>query len=395
MNQTHPEVELTLTRSLENALRDGHPWIYRDALKTVGQPGAVARIVDGQKRFVAKGLCDDGALAVRVFTQRDEELAAALLTARIREAFSLRKRCVERNDTNAYRLIHGEGDRLPGFVLDRYDSVAVLKTDGAGALAWRERFAECLREPLADLAVKTLLFRSSNAESEAITEAPYWGTLPNPVVTILEHGMKLRVDLLRGQKTGLFLDQREARYLVRQIAANARVLNLYGYTGGFSIAAGLGSARTVQTVDIAPAALELATQSWAENGLDPMLHSAVKADVPAQLALLAKERARFELIIADPPSFAPREKSVDAALSAYKTLHAACLPLISQGGYYLAGSCSSHITRAMFAETVNEGARKAKRSLQLLSLMGAPMDHPLIPAFPEGDYLKANLYRVW
>ncbi len=389
------EIDLSLTRSIEHALRDGHPWVYRDAVKSVGSAGTIARVLDAQRRFVAKGICDDGPIAVRVLSTRDEEIGPAHLTAKIRDAFSLRARLIDSNQTNAYRLIHGEGDRLPGFVVDRYDAVAVLKTDGAGALVWRKRFADCLRDPLAELGVTTLLFRSSNSDSDAISESPHWGVLEQPVTIVTEHTMKLRVDLLHGQKTGMFVDQREARLLVRKISNDCRVLNLYAYTGGFSVAAGLGGARSVETVDIAPAALELAKLSWLDNGLEPSLHRCTKADVAAHLAELARARSRFDLVIADPPSFAPREKNVEAAMGAYRALHAACLPMISQGGYYFAGSCSSHITRAMFAETVSEGARKARRSLQLVTAMGAPMDHPLVPAFTEGDYLKANLYRVW
>jgi 23S rRNA (cytosine1962-C5)-methyltransferase len=389
------ETQVVLARSLEHALRDGHPWIYRDAVRSCGPAGTIARVTDGHGRFVAAGICDDGPIAVRVFTVRDEQLGDGLLRSRIAAALSLRARFIDSGQTNAYRLIHGEGDRLPGFVVDRYGSVAVLKTDGQGALLWRERFADLLREPLEHLGITSLLLRASNADSEAISEKPYWGELTAAVHTIVENSMKLRVDLLHGQKTGMFLDQRDSRQLVCKLAADLRVLNLYGYSGGFSVAAGLGGARSVQTVDIAAAALALACDSWQDNALDSARHEAVKADVTAHLAALTQSRARFDLVIADPPSFAPRDKSVDAAIVAYRALHSACLSLISPGGYYLAGSCSSHITRAMFADTVQDGARKAKRSLQLLTQMGAPIDHPRIAAFAEGDYLKANLYRVF
>jgi 23S rRNA (cytosine1962-C5)-methyltransferase len=150
----------------------------------------------------------------------------------------------------------------------------------------------------------------------------------------------------------------------------------------------------VETVDIARGAIELAEESWLANGLDPSVHRAICDDVWKHLANLAKSRSRFDLVIADPPSFAPRASSVPKAMEAYRALHAASLALVAPGGFYLAGSCSSHVTRAMFAESVQESARKARRSLQLLEAKGAPADHPRIPAFSEGDYLKADLYRV-
>jgi 23S rRNA (cytosine1962-C5)-methyltransferase len=392
---------LTLARPLERALRDGHPWVYRDAVRGRSPAGAVTTLIDARGAFVARGLSDDGVIAMRAFTTRDEELGPDLLRQRIEEACALRDRVIT-PDTDGYRLLHGEGDRLPGFVVDVYGAVAVLKTDGPGAYAWRDTFASLLRPVLEARGVRCLLRRASNpgpgddgldAPRERETE-PAWGALESPRITVREHGMALVGDVLLGQKTGLFLDQREARRMVRAVAKDLRVLNLYGYTGGFSVAAGLGGARAVETVDIAPGAIELAHESWRANGLDPALHRAVCEDVWKHLAALAKARARFDLVIADPPSFAPRAQSVAKALDAYRALHAAALPLVAPGGMYLAGSCSSHVTREMFAETVREGARRARRTLQLLDSRGAPADHPRLPIFSEGDYLKADLYRA-
>lgn len=394
------DARLTLVRPLERALRDGHPWIYRDAVKGTAPAGSVVTVTDAKGAFVARGLSDDGVIAVRVFTTRDEALSEPLLRARIEDACQLRDAVVPEG-TDAYRLIHGEGDRLPGFVVDVYASLAVLKTDGAGAFAWRDRFARLLEPILRARGVQTLLARGSNTgEDEASADKSQakaelvWGALEQTRVTVREHGMALVGDVMLGQKTGLFLDQREARRMVRGIAKGLRVLNLYAYTGGFSVAAGLGGARVVETVDIARGAIELAEESWLANGLDPSAHRAICDDVWKHLANLAKSRSRFDLVIADPPSFAPRASSVPKAMEAYRALHAASLSLVAPGGFYLAGSCSSHVTRAMFAESVQESARKARRSLQLLEAKGAPADHPRIPAFSEGDYLKADLYRV-
>lgn len=395
---TPPTSSVRLRKPLAELLREGHPWVYRDALEAhSAEPGSVLTVTDTAGRFVARGLAEQGPIAARLFTARDEVLDEGLLDARLARAEQLRRRVVT-GDTNAYRLVHGEGDRLPGFVVDLYGTYAVLRTDGEAAHRWHARFAERLRPHLEARGASALLYRSPASRALRGTDSPraelLWGEAPAGLVTAREHGMLLRADLLYGQKTGLFLDQRESRLRVRTLAKGLRALNLYAYTGGFSVAAGLGGAASVCTVDIAPAAVELARESWRANGLEEATHRAEAADVPAFLAAASRARERFDLIVADPPSFAPREDAVPQALQSYRALHAACLALLSPGGYYVAGSCSSHVDRARFLETVREGARKARRSLQRVDGWGAPPDHPTLPVFPEGDYLKVLLFRV-
>ena len=385
-------VTVRLRRPLERALEQGHPWIYRDSLEAFQAPaGAVATVVDARGRFVARGVVDGTPLALRVFTLRDESLGAGVLAARVDRALELRRRVVPA-ETDAWRWLHGEGDRLPGFVCDVYGETAVLVCDGAGAEAWRDAVADVLRERMDAVGVKNLLARSGRGEQRTL--AVLHGEAPSGVLRVRERGMTLCVDLARGQKTGLFLDQRESRWRVREIARGLRVLNLYGYTGGFSVAAGVGGASRVLTVDVAPGAIELARETWAANALDAARHEAVAADVPEFLARETKRRARYDLVVADPPSFAPREDAVEGALKSYRALHASALALVAPGGWYLAGSCSSHVDQARFTETLLEGAHRAKRVLQVVDRWGAPPDHPRLLAFPEGDYLKNVLARV-
>jgi 23S rRNA (cytosine1962-C5)-methyltransferase len=218
--------------------------------------------------------------------------------------------------------------------------------------------------------------------------------LPDGPFEVREHGMKLLVDVVQGQKTGLFLDHRPSRWRVRQLSRDLEVLNLYGYTGAFSVAAGLGGARAVDTVDLAAPALGLAERSWALNLLGPKAHRCHAADVPAYLEGAAREGRRWDLVIADPPSFAARESAVEAAVGAYRKLHAACLGLLRPGGLYLGASCSSHVRREAFEQTLLDAAGKLRRPLQLLDSWSAGPDHPRLPAFPEGDYLKAVLVRA-
>lgn len=383
---------LTLAKPLERAVSAGHPWIYRDALRgTFASHGAVATVLDRKGRFLARGVIDQGPIGVRVWTTADEPVDAALVARRVTQAAALRDRVVPA-DTNAYRLLHGEGDRLPGVVCDVYGAHAVLRFDGAGAPALRALVVDALLPTLRARGVTALLEKGARADGAEVTAIA--GALPDAPVRVLEHGMTLVADLVRGQKTGLFLDHRESRRAVRALAKGARVLNLYGYTGGFSVAAGLGGATHVETVDIAAPAIAMAELTWRANELDPARHVATALDAPARLDALAKERARFDVIVADPPSFAPKKDALESALASYEKLHAACLALTVDGGYYLAASCSSHVRRSAFDDTLRDGARKARRVIQILGTWGAPADHPRLAAFPEGDYLKITLARV-
>jgi 23S rRNA (cytosine1962-C5)-methyltransferase len=210
---------------------------------------------------------------------------------------------------------------------------------------------------------------------------------------VVERGTKLVADLQRGQKTGLFLDLRESRYRVRQLSEGARVLNLYGYTGGFSVAASLGGAAQVTTVDIAPEAVKLTADTYAANQLSQAQHVPVTSDVPTYLDQLSPD-TDFDIVICDPPSFAPSERALPAALDSYRALHERCMRRVVRGGLYLAASCSSHVNREAFEETLREGARRARRVVQVLERSGAPADHPRMLAFPEFDYLKVTLCRV-
>lgn len=399
-----------MRKPLDRALRSGHPWLYRDALEAHElPPGTAIRIASKDGKVLGCGLTESGPIGVRVWTTTDAPIDRALIAERVREALALRSRVIPPS-TNAYRLLHGEGDRMPGVVCDRYDSVAVLKLDGESSSALLAPLLEVLREQLPALGVTTLLRRVSRTQRKQqalATEASLrgaeqptepgsaqleWGTLPAQPMVVLENGMKLAVDVVHGQKTGLFLDQREARARVRSLGREASVLNLYGYTGGFSAAAALGGARAVTTVDVAAPALALAEQTFALNELPAGLHTTAAADVHEWLA---DRRDRFDLVIADPPNFAPSEAALGAALASYANLHALALAVVARGGYYMAGSCSSHVDAAAFLETLRAGAQRARRIVQILDQHGAPPDHPRLLAFPEGDYLKVVLARVW
>lgn len=380
---------LTLRKPLTRHLHAGHPWVYRDALTPFeAEPGQVATLRDRDGRFVARGLVEDGSIALRILSLVDEEIDASFWSRRVRKALTLRA-SLDLGDTNAYRLIHGEGDRCPGFVVDRYDRYAVLRCDGAAATAKAQDFAESLFPELKARGVENLLLKTGRG-SDAHTR-PLFGKAPPERLTVREYGMLLHANLLRGQKTGLFLDHRESRRRVRALSRGQSVLNLYGYTGGFSVAAGLGGATQVTTLDIAKPALEFAQSSWLANDLPAERHQTVASDAGKYLS--ANEQGAYGLIIADPPNFAPRQSAKPEARQAYTRLHQSCVERLAPGGLYLAASCSSHIGADEFDHTLREGALAAGAIMQRLRAWSAPADHPRLDAYPQMDYLKVRLLR--
>jgi 23S rRNA (cytosine1962-C5)-methyltransferase len=386
--------QVTLRKPLARALRSGHPWVFRDALQPFeAEPGRMVRVVDKDGRFVAVGLAEQGPIGVRVFSLQEEPVDEALWSRRILGALAMRARVIgDDTDTDAYRLLHGEGDRLPGVVCDRYGAFAVLRLDGEAALSLRATWVRLFETHLPALGIEGLLVRTGSGPDKEVELA--WGTAPPRELIVRERGMRLRANLYEGQKTGLFLDHRLSRARVRQLAQGARVLNLYGYTGGFSIAAGLGGARSVTTVDIARPALQLAEASWSDNDLPAAVHQTICGDALEVLSKAADGGDTWDLVIADPPNFAPRQSARDQALAAYEALHGLVLRVLAPGGLYLAASCSSHVTHDDFAATLVQAGLRARKVIQVLEQGGSPADHPKLLGFPEGNYLKVVLLRA-
>ncbi len=382
-------LSVRLKKPLERTLSAGHPWVFRDALERFdAAPGTIATVLSRGGAFVARGYAGEGPIAFRALTTVDEPIEAAFFERRVQAALDLRRRLLP-PDTSAFRLLHGEGDRLPGFVCDVYGQHAVVQLDGEGARALFPQVMPALRAALEALGVNAVLERHGRGDNKHVDAL--WGKAPTDNVVINEHGMKLAVNLLSGQKTGMFIDHRESRARVRSLSRGLSVLNLYSYTGGFSVAAALGGASAVTSVDVAPAAIELARENFRLNGLSTP-HHAVASDVAEYLE---RDSSEHGLVIADPPSFAPNEASVSRAEQTYAALHRAALSRVADEGLYLAASCSSHISREMFEQTLREAARDSGHVLQVLERSGGPFDHPRLLAFPEGDYLKVLLTRVW
>ncbi len=377
-------------RDAGERLAHGHPWLWRDAVAT-GLEGAAAgeevQILAHDGTPLGRGLADPGSpIAVRVWTRGRSPLDSSLWRERVGRACALRRELFSDQTTNAYRVLHGEGDRMPGFVVDRYGPVAVLRTDGDGAAARVDDLVRVLGPTLETWGVSSLVHRvGSKGETPRLDLLR--GQAPPDTLQVLENGITFVVDLRRGQKTGAFLDQRDNRLRVGRLAKGRRVLNLFSYAGGFSLHAAHGGARRVTSVDVSAAAHATAQASFRAMGLDPGQHAFVTADVYAFLAEAKKRGDRWDLVISDPPSFAPSEKAVRRALTAYRALHRACADVLAPAGVFCAASCSSHVGMDAFLSTLDDAAL-GRDDLRVLELHGAGPDHPTLPAFPEGRYLK-------
>jgi 23S rRNA (cytosine1962-C5)-methyltransferase len=393
------DAQLELRKDLVRHLRAGHPWVFRKAIERAPrglEAGAIVDVVEGG-RFVARGYYDPhSAIAVRVLTREAAEAVdGAFWKRRVLRAAALRRDLVR--DTTGYRMVHGESDGLPGVVADRYDRFAVVKLYSAGLTPHRGAIVEALREAGGDL--QGVFGRDEVPHDEEDEEAApqgrvLWGAEPPERIPYVEHGMTLLVDVRRGQKTGTFLDQRENRRLVRDLGrGRGDALNLFSYTGGFSVAAALGGAKHVVSVDVDKDAIALARENFRANGLDAADHAFASEDAFELLAAYKREGRRFDLVVCDPPAFAKSQKAVESALAGYASLNRAALSVLAPGGVLVTASCSARVTAEDFFDAVKEAAFKLRMELQLVEERRQPPDHPVAPQFREGRYLKCFVYR--
>ena len=380
-------LELRLAKDLRRSLLRGHPWIYDRALEPARLEAGQLVTVSDRGGPIALGFADpDSPIRVRVLSldvrQGVGSAWAADLAAR---AARLRLADPHLGGTDALRLVHGEGDSMPGLVIDLYSTTAVALTDGAGAAAfWSPRMSAVLDGARgAGIAIDRVWLRSRRGPGRAIA-----GDDPPAHIAVREDGARFEVDVRHGQKTGLFLDQHENRRYLRHLAGGRRVLNLFGYTGGFSLHADIGGAAHITTVDQARPAIDAAARNIAASGLDRRKHDLVCADAFAWLAEAAATGRRYEVVVCDPPSFAPSAQALDAARASYRRLNALAMSVVAPGGLLLTASCSSHMTPADLREAVAGAAVDAHRRVVVRGARGAASDHPVLPGFPEGDYLK-------
>lgn len=392
-----------------------HPWVFAGALVAVPEgleTGAAVRLAGPDGRFLAQGYFNGySQIAVRVWSwEAGEAVDEAFFRRRIERALALRERLLAGTDTNAYRLVFSENDLLPGLIVDRYADVLCLQCHTRGIEAWRDTIVRALVGVLAPAGI----YERSEAKVRAIEgAAPRSGLLLGAVpelVEIRENGLRFLVDVVGGQKTGFFLDQRDKRAALRRYVAGRRVLNCFSYTGGFSIAAGAAGAAQVTSVDVSARALELAARHVELNGLPPERFTFVTADVKDYLGQLAWRAAHrhdtpaesadeadvpFDVIVLDPPAFVKDRRKVKEGLVGYRRINEAALRALPPGGVLVTCSCSAHVSLLDFRHLLSECAGRAGRTLQIVESHGHGIDHPELVAFTEASYLKVLFCVVW
>ncbi|MBR3792916.1 MAG: class I SAM-dependent rRNA methyltransferase [Alistipes sp.] len=394
--------QIYLRRGKEESLLRRHPWIFSGAIEHIKCDGELTEgeVVDVFTRagnFIARGHYQIGSIAVRVLTfEESEQIDQNWWNQRIAIAYDVRRTLdlTDNAQTNCYRLVHGEGDSLPGLVIDIYDRTAVVQCHSVGMYRSRMAIAEALRtvygeklEAIYDKSSQTVPFKAGlNAVDGYI-----WGHSDHKTHVVVENGEKFLVNWEEGQKTGFFLDQRRNRELVRHYAKGRTVLNTFCYTGGFSVYAASGGAVEVCSVDASERAVQLADENMRLNFGEDYKHDAVAADAVEYLKHIGD---KYDLIILDPPAFAKHHKVLGNAMQGYKRINARALAQIKSGGILFTFSCSQAVSKELFRTTVFSAAAIAGRKVRILHQLTQPADHPINIYHPEGEYLKGLVLYV-
>ena len=384
-----------LRKGKEESLLRFHPWIFSGAISHSDndvQDGEIVRVVTAGGNFIAVGHYQMGSIAVRVLSFEDEEINHDFWKNRL--AAALRMRVVagiaSNPNNNTFRLVHGEGDNLPGLVVDCYGSTAVMQAHSVGMHLCRHEVAKALVEVMGRQ-LTSVYYKSETTLPflEQQTSGFIVGNDENDVA--LENGLKFHVDWLKGQKTGFFVDQRENRSLLEHYAKGKRVLNMFCYTGGFSFYAMRGGAQLVHSVDSSAKAISLTNQNVELNFPGDKRHEAFCDDA---FSFLQKTDCEYDLIILDPPAFAKHRGALHNALKGYTRLNAKAFEIIQPGGILFTFSCSQVVTKDHFRNAVFTAAAQAKRKVRILHQLHQPADHPINIYHPEGEYLKGLVLYV-
>lgn len=400
-NPCSPRLRLRLKPAAETAIRRGHPWVYDESVRDLnraGESGELAVIYDRNDRFLAVGLFDaDSPIRARILhTGKPAAIDAAFWAERLERALE-RRRGILAPETTGCRLLYGESDGWPGLVLDQYGGTLALKLYAASWLPHAQWAADLL---MARLKPERIVLRMSRhlmalpeERKRGICEGVFRGAALEGPVIFCESGLQFEAEVLRGQKTGFFLDQRENRMFLGELAAGRSVLNTFSFSGAFSVYAARGGASSVTDVDISAHALESSERNFRLNEHLPALsacrRNAFKADV---FAWLEQRPETYDVVVLDPPSFARREAERSRALEAYHRLAALGLSRLAAGGILAACSCSAHVRPEEFYDAVRGAARDSGRPSRVIRVAGHPADHA--PAFPEAEYLKAIFLQL-
>ncbi|CAN5846295.1 23S rRNA (cytosine(2499)-C(5))-methyltransferase [soil metagenome] len=382
----------------ERAVRRGHPWVFAEGIKQQRRPGKsgeLAVVFDHKDEFLAIGLYDPHSpIRIRVLHHGGPvAIDREWFAARIRDAWNHRTPLVQQ-DTTGFRVVHGENDGLPGLIIDRYAESVVIKLYSVAWIPYLRNVLDSLGSILDAERIVVRLSRTVQQAGEDLYGLEdgrilHGAALCGPVL-FRENGLVFEADLVRGQKTGFFLDQRDNRARVERLSARRSVLNVFAYTGGFSLYAARGGATEVTSLDISQPALAAAQRNFAHNDTDPGVvasrHHLLEGDAFTRLQEIGESGGRYDLVILDPPAFAKAQAEIDRALRSYQKLIRLGLGVLAPGGILVAASCSSRITADRFTEAVTGAAQRIGRPLQLFEQTGHALDHPI--SFPEGAYLK-------
>ena len=381
----------------EESLKRFHPWVFSGAIARVeGEPeeGEIVDVYTSKKEFIACGHFQIGSIAVRVLSFRQEEISHDFWKHRLEVALDLRRSLglVDNPKNNTYRLVHGEGDNLPGLIIDVYGQTAVMQAHSAGMHVYRMEIAEALSEVMGDI-VKHIYYKSETTLPYKADLGPENGFIKggSPENVALENGLKFHVDWLKGQKTGFFVDQRENRHLLERYSKGRNVLNMFCYTGGFSFYAMRGGANLVHSVDSSAKAIDLTNQNVELNFPGDERHQAFAEDAFKYLDRMGDQ---YDLIILDPPAFAKHRDALRNALRGYSKLNAKAFEKIKPGGILFTFSCSQVVDKKDFRNAVFTAAAQSGRSVRILHQLTQPGDHPVNIYHPEGEYLKGLVLYV-
>ncbi len=390
-------IKIVLKPGKEQSLKRFHTWVFSGAIQKIcGKvaEGDLVSVYSSENEFLGTGHYQIGSIAIRIVTFSDEVIDYNFWKKKIENIWNLRKSLgfAETTETNVFRLVNGEGDGMPGLIIDFYNGTAVMQMHSIGMYLIREELVKALKEVLGeklkavyDKSAKTLPFKADiNPEDGYL-----FGEGSNKEV--LEYGLKFNVDWETGQKTGFFIDQRENRLLVQKYAQNRDVLNMFCYTGGFSFYAMKGGARLVHSVDASASAIELTNQNVELNFPNDSRHEAFVAD---GFEYLKNIQDKYDLIILDPPAFAKHRDSLPQALKGYKRINTRAFEQIRNGGILFTFSCSQVVSKEQFREAVFSAAAIAKRNVRILHQLTQPTDHPINIFHPESEYLKGLVLFV-
>jgi 23S rRNA (cytosine1962-C5)-methyltransferase len=391
-----PRTKIVLKSGKDQSPRRFHPWIFSGAIKKIyGNPveGDLVDVYDNKDEFLAVGHYQPGSIAVRILSFKEVNPDIGFFTARIKSAFDYRKSLglTASKDTNVYRLVHAEGDDLPGLIIDYYNGVAVMQMHSVGMYRLRKEFAVILQHLLGD-ELKAVYDKSEGTipYMSGITgtnEFLYGNSEP---VVVTENGFRFKIDWTTGQKTGFFIDQRENRKLLGEYTNGRSVLNMFGYTGAFSVYA-MKNASLVHTVDSSASAIDMADENIKLNFGDDNRHQSFKTDA---FEFLNDIRDKYDLIVLDPPAFAKHNNVLANALQGYKRLNMKAIEQIRPGGIIFTFSCSQVVTRENFRKSVFAAAANTGRRVRILHQMSQPPDHPVNIYHPESEYLKGLVIYV-